>query len=701
MRKHYLLFAALLSSQAFAQKLSEDEKSILVLQDQRSLGNGKLVAFLGHSNPKLRYRAVLACANIQDSTTLEPLIPLLKDQEKNVRAAAAFALGQIGLAKAQAPLQEMLTGEKDNIVLSRTLEALGRVGDRSSLDVVTGLVPKEDGSRADQAMAVARFALRNIKSESSAWLCFDLLQQKNQEVHWKALYALWRASPSGLIDVELSKRRDQLALLAGSTNSYVRAHLATLLGRSKSNDAIDLLKAIEKAEQKKNDWKVQVQLARAFAAFVPKDSELLGRLVRILDSPNPHVRIAALQALTSLTNESVQGAREEKRLGQRLTDISRSAFGENRSVQGEALVALGKHFPEALTNLSTLLVDKDTPPLVKSKFLEGLSFNPSSKNLDIFLERLIDESPRVSMAAWDFVKRLFSPSSSKVLQSQYAGWTEVEGTLHKRVNTSLSRRDMGISTLVANALSDSSFRSLFKNGDLRTDIVRSLMRAYEEFSSPNDVEAQQAILASFGSMKDTATIQILEKALKDRDKTVALEAAKALEKITGRGYSSRIPPSTVPDHVDYDWQLFESIPNNQKVLLNTSRGEVMLELRKEHAPFTVLSFSRLIKKGFFDGLNFHRVVPNFVVQGGDPRGDGWGGPGYSIRSEFSLIGYERGTVGVASAGKDTEGCQFFVTHSPQPHLDGRYTVFALVVQGMEVIDKIQVGDKILAVRFVD
>ena len=123
----------------------------------------------------------------------------------------------------------------------------------------------------------------------------------------------------------------------------------------------------------------------------------------------------------------------------------------------------------------------------------------------------------------------------------------------------------------------------------------------------------------------------------------------------------------------------------------------MLELYTQAAPYTVLSFLKLAARHFYDGLPFHRVVPNFVVQGGDPRGDGWGGPDYSIRSEFSLLRFERGMLGMASAGKDTEGSQFFITHSPQPHLDGRYTIFGRVRDGMDLVDRLQVGDTITTV----
>jgi cyclophilin family peptidyl-prolyl cis-trans isomerase len=113
-----------------------------------------------------------------------------------------------------------------------------------------------------------------------------------------------------------------------------------------------------------------------------------------------------------------------------------------------------------------------------------------------------------------------------------------------------------------------------------------------------------------------------------------------------------------------------------------------------------MSFLKLARRGFYRSLSFHRVVPNFVIQGGDPRGDGWGGAGYSLRSEFSSLTYETGTVGIASAGKDTEGPQFFVTQSPQPHLDGRYTIIGKVVSGMAVVDTILVGDHILDVKIV-
>ena len=157
-------------------------------------------------------------------------------------------------------------------------------------------------------------------------------------------------------------------------------------------------------------------------------------------------------------------------------------------------------------------------------------------------------------------------------------------------------------------------------------------------------------------------------------------------------------PSLPPPYSDFDFAYLRALPARPRVALETTRGTIVLELEPDAAPFTVMSFLKLaLGKNFYNGTTFHRVVPNFVVQGGDPRGDGWGGPGYALRSEFSPLRFETGTLGIASSGKDTEGCQFFITHSPQPHLDGRYTVFGRVVEGQEIVERILIGDRILSI----
>jgi len=131
-------------------------------------------------------------------------------------------------------------------------------------------------------------------------------------------------------------------------------------------------------------------------------------------------------------------------------------------------------------------------------------------------------------------------------------------------------------------------------------------------------------------------------------------------------------------------------------------GEIRIEFFPEDAPKTVENFVTLAKKGFYEGLTFHRVVPGFVVQGGDPKGDGTGGPGYTIKAEFNKRKHVRGTVAMArSQHPDSAGSQFYITFGPQPGLDGQYTVFGQVVAGIELVDKIQVGDRMKSVRIIE
>ena len=145
-----------------------------------------------------------------------------------------------------------------------------------------------------------------------------------------------------------------------------------------------------------------------------------------------------------------------------------------------------------------------------------------------------------------------------------------------------------------------------------------------------------------------------------------------------------------------DWTYLETIGDSPRIAFDTNRGRVLLELDTEQAPHAVQTITRLIREGRFNGVPFHRVIPNFVAQGGDvDGGTGRGGPGFQITSEFNQLPYVRGAIGLASAGKDTAGSQFFLAHTRLPHLDGGYTVFGWVVEGLGVMDSIVRGDQIV------
>jgi len=144
-----------------------------------------------------------------------------------------------------------------------------------------------------------------------------------------------------------------------------------------------------------------------------------------------------------------------------------------------------------------------------------------------------------------------------------------------------------------------------------------------------------------------------------------------------------------------DWDLVKSIPAEQKVRFTTEKGKFTLQLSVNTTPASVSSFIQLVVDGFYDDKVIHRSVPNFVIQDGCPRGDGWGSPSFALRSEFSTAQFEEGSVGLASAGKDTESSQWFITHVPTPHLNGRYPNIGFISDGLEVVHSLQVGDKII------
>lgn len=145
------------------------------------------------------------------------------------------------------------------------------------------------------------------------------------------------------------------------------------------------------------------------------------------------------------------------------------------------------------------------------------------------------------------------------------------------------------------------------------------------------------------------------------------------------------------------------VKKSYTAMINTSKGMIEMKLYPEHAPITVNNFVFLAKEGFYDGVSFHRVIEDFVIQGGDPTGTGRGGPGYKFEDEFknNPLKHERGVMSMANAGPGTNGSQFFITHSPQPHLNGKHTVFGKVMNGLDVVDSIEQGDQMIEVTITE
>jgi cyclophilin family peptidyl-prolyl cis-trans isomerase len=243
-------------------------------------------------------------------------------------------------------------------------------------------------------------------------------------------------------------------------------------------------------------------------------------------------------------------------------------------------------------------------------------------------------------------------------------------------------------------------------GDLppSDEITRALIAAWARVENDSLNDAALSILDTLSKQKDgilqnpdTVTEPIRD-ALGSRDHLVRRRAV-ALLKANGAGdFSIHIGNvQTRNKQADYRRALAR-IGRKVQAVVTTTKGSFTIDLLPSEAPLTVDNFVQLAQRNYYRGITIHRVVPNFVIQDGDPRGDGNGGPGYQIRCEINQVLYDRATLGMALSGKDTGGSQWFVTHAPQPHLGGGYTVFGRVVAGMEVVDKIERGDVVKSIR---
>jgi cyclophilin family peptidyl-prolyl cis-trans isomerase/HEAT repeat protein len=234
------------------------------------------------------------------------------------------------------------------------------------------------------------------------------------------------------------------------------------------------------------------------------------------------------------------------------------------------------------------------------------------------------------------------------------------------------------------------------------DATPALLEAYQRAQGDGLYVARAAALDALVTLDPPAARPLLTTALADRNWAVRVRAADHLKRLDATADVSAMrpaPPPSIPELAALD--TFVSPPYSPAAYIDTAKGTIQFELAVLDAPRTVANFLALVRRNYFRGVQLHRVVPDFVVQDGDPRGDGEGGPGYTIRDEINQRPYLRGTVGMALDWADTGGSQFFITHSPQPHLDGRYTVFGQVVAGMDVVDRLQQWDTIDRIRVWD
>ena len=644
---------------------------ILAIEDERGLWRGELELCLRDPEPGIRRRAALAAGRLGAKTAAPALIALLNDPEPEVRQMAAFALGLLGTAGDPQTVERLVAAlqDTDARVRARAAEALGRTGDAraaaSLARFVREAVPRgaplltirgdDPGSAEDPwiELRLALIALGELKDPQAAR---EALLPSGQPSFdwWAATYCAMR--------LESPELRPVLLSAAESSDPLSRAWAARGLGALRDVSALDRLARLVRDP----DQGVVVHALGALGAI--GDRRGLPAVAAALDARDTLIQQEALRAIALLPPDRALAPKVVPFLGHSEPWMRAAAF-----------VALGRIAPGELP-LVLSGMEPDPVWFVRAGAAKALGMAGDDTCLGILHGMLRDEDVRLLPAALDALRQSRGADALSTLQEH------------------LEHPDVAVRATAAEGL-----QVLGVPGQ-----AARLASALHRSVADRDLGARQAILSALAAQQEPAARQALEEAARtDPSRAIRAQAAAAL-----LGDGGVQPPDPGPailwrpalDHRDamapYDPRSGSPV-FTPRAFVHTRSGRIEIHLDVLHAPLTCESFVALSRRGFYDGLAFHRVAPHFVVQGGCPRGDGHGGPGYTLRCEIGPRPFGRGAVGITHSGRDTGGSQFFITLAPQPQLDGRYTRFGQVVEGMEVVSRIRPGDTIQRVEVWD
>ena len=502
-----------------------------------------------------------------------------------------------------------------------------------------------DDTWAEQRLAL--FALAQLGDVPAARLA--LLDGARPRFDWWA--ATWVA-----MRLESPELRPVLVAAAGSDDPRSRALAARGLGALADASAVDLLLPLVRDA----DGTVALFALRALGAI----GDPGGRRRRQRSSP-PRATCCATRPC------GPSRCFPDPSLRQRLVGL---VAERDPWIRAAALAALA-HTDRADFALVLSGMDAEAVWWVRSAIASALGGLGDETSVGLLHAMLRDEEPR-----------RFSPPFSRPSAARVARMRSTRCSASSTTPTSASawRRQRGSPSSV------------------RWGATAPLLGAWRRglADGPGELEARIAAVRALAAQKDDAAKAALaEVARADPARAVRARAAAALG-VLGEPVPDPGPQALTRPALDYREAMAPFAPRagvplyTPRAFIHTRHGVVEIHLDVVEAPLTTASFVDLARAGFYDGLVFHRVEPGFVVQGGCPRGDGNGGPGYALRCEITRRPYGRGAVGMALSGKDTGGSQFFITLSPQPRLDGGFTLFGQVVAGMDVVDRIRPGDVI-------
>lgn len=669
---------------------------LIEAEDTRTL-NKRVLDLLKTPKLDLRKRAYTAVGRIGDKSVSKALIDsLASEKDPGLRQVIVFALGEVEDRTALPSLFSIMESTRENA------EIKGRAGE--AIGKIVSSKPAPSASERSKSVSLLTTTLANLEHSKN-------MTEKEQFLISKSLTALLRIKDPNSLDA-ISKQLK-------SSSPEIRWQAANVLGRMK--DGIAPYSSVLAPLLTDSNPLVRAYAAKALG--IAKDKASAGSLISLLSDKDDRVKAAAITAL---------GAAGMERAVSPLLELGASLLLEFRKADPKTGTV-----PEQQSLL--LLIASSLGSIKDAKSLPFLHQLRTSL-------RPFSLCPEVEIALAQFGDDAFFSEDSYLPYDHHEKWQSMAATAQglaelktKRAEGELlnmlkAHPDYRAEVEILNSLAAVKTENLIpillqqlqaKDVILRAtaasligdnanseakkvslDEVRAaLWKAYLAARQDQMNDARIALLEAASKLKKPFNKDVLTGQFRDSDYIVrkkALELQRELDPHDSSLANIHIGPVNT-DHDRNYWrrmaQLATSTENLTAIII-TPKGKIVVELFLHDSPMNVDNFTTLARRGFYDGLTFMRVVPNFVIQGGDTRNDMNGGPGYQIRCEINEHPYKTGSVGMALSGKDTGGSQFFITHSPQPHLDGGYTLFGQVRSGMDVVNKIARGDKINHIEIV-
>lgn len=622
------------------------------LQQEQNLDS--LLYFMESEDPMARFCATRAFGSFRTPKAIPAIRAILKDTVPSIKKEAVYVAGQLGdesLANDVVALFQADLSEEINFDLNKAiLESIGKIGTETHLSFLSSSksYPKEyTALNEGKAHAYYQFSLRGLKNpDVTKEVIKFATEDYSDETRMIAANYLLRTK-----ELDLAENKFQLLqALFKEENPDVRMGLSAAVAKTGSSEIIEPFIDYLKKEE---DYRVVINAVRNFGSF--KYIDIIDKALSFLEHHNEQVASAAAAFLRN------NGQLSDTRFYLESLPKMKSASSK-LSLQSAVLGLYDQYYPRSRKKIITELenqYNKTNDPYEKREILAALGSNPYTYETIVKLG-LRDSLPIVRSKATEVLGSILTeylPSKGRS-SNRYLG-----PIVYKFLEEAIASGDAGMISAAAYSL-----KSYDKTYLQRYVSDTTFTTAFDKLNFPKDLEPMQYLA-------DVHNYYFPDNKISTPNSD------------TRRSYISK------------DFSKFDA---TYTAVVETDQGEIQFELLINDAPESVLNFIDLAEQDFFDNKVFHRVVPNFVIQTACPRGDGYGGMDYTIRSELSPLRYsEEGYVGMASAGNHTEGSQWFITHSPAPHLNGKYTIFGKVTTGMDVVKKMKVGTRINNVNIID